>query len=248
MDRKETLKVISIKDLWDLLVRKLPVMILAAVVSVAIFWGISTVTYEPLYESTATLYILRQSDDGTSSGDASSDFSLALKVVNDCTFLLKSHSVLDEVIAGMDLDMSYQQLYNAVSTSNPDNTRILQVTVRAASPELAQRIVDLICELGKETITNAMGFEQVNLFEHGIRNDVPCNRTSMAVYALLGAMAAVTVYLIFLVVFILDDSIKTNEDIERYLGMSVLGEIPNAKDASRYHDGRYAYGPKNKSR
>ena len=96
-------------------------------------------TFVPQYASTATLYILRQADGATAS-DASSDFSLALKVVNDCTYLLKSHTVLDEVISSLNLDMEYEDLYDCVSTSNPEDTRILEVTVKA-SMSLEQRIL-----------------------------------------------------------------------------------------------------------
>ena len=146
-----------------------------------------------LIASTATLYILRQADGATAS-DASSDFSLALKVVNDCTYLLKSHTVLDEVISSLNLDMKYEDLYDCISTSNPEDTRILEVTVKADSPELAKRIVDKICTIGSKRIEDAMGFQQVNLYELGTTDPDPCNSTRMLTFAFAGVVAAVVTY------------------------------------------------------
>ena len=236
------IRVVTIIDLWYIFVHRLWVMALAAVVAVGGLFIINRVTFVPAYSSTATLYILRQNE-ATATGNSDSDFSLALKVVNDCDYLLKSHSVLDEVIQELNLETDYKTLSKSISTSNPENTRILEVTVESDSPENAKRIVDAICEIGQEQITEAMGFQQVNLYEHGTLNDKPCNATSMTTYMLVGMIAAVLVYSIYLIIYLLDDRIRTEEDIERYLGLSVLGDIPNADDKKSHQYGYYkAYG------
>lgn len=239
-------RVVTLKDLWGIFIHRLWVMILAAVVVAGGMLLINRLTFIPTYTSTATLYILRQDND-TSSGNSDSDFSLALKVVNDCDYLLKSHSVLDEVIQELNLEIDYKILSKSVSTSNPENTRILEVTVKSDSPENAKNIVDALCEIGQEKITEAMGFQQVNLYEYGTVNEKPCNTTSMTTYLLAGMIAAILVYSAFLIVFLLDDRIRTEEDIERYLGLSILGDIPNANDKKNHQYGYYkAYGAQGK--
>ena len=96
MNQKSNYKIVTLKDLWDIFAQRLWIMILAAGICCGGLFAIDRLTFVPQYASTATLYILRQTDSATAS-DASSDFSLALKVVNDCTYLLKSHTVLDGV-------------------------------------------------------------------------------------------------------------------------------------------------------
>lgn len=240
MEDHGTNKVVTLKDLWELFLQRLWVMILAAVIAVGGFGVFKLVTYEPLYKSTATLYILRQNDDTITSGDASNDFSLALKVVNDCTYLLKSHTVLDQVISKLGLNMDYETLYKSVSTYNPSDTRILEVSVEAENATEAKRIVDKICQIGQQSITDAMGFEQVNLFAYGTLEKEPSNSTSLLVYLIIGLAAAVLTYSVFLVIFLLDDRIRTSDDVERYLHLSILGEIPDAQEASNAHYGYYA--------
>lgn len=242
MNNRADSKIVTLKELWTIFVQRLWILALAAVVVVGGMFIIDRLTFVPEYSSTATLYILRQYND-TANGSTDSDFSLALKVVNDCDYLLKSHSVLDEVIQELDLGISYETLSKSVSTSNPANTRILEVMVKSDSPEQAKRIVDTICEIGKEKITEAMGFQQVNLYEYGTLNTEPCNTTRLIVYLLSGIAAAILSYSVFLVAFLLDDCIRTDEDVERYLGLSILGDIPDANDVKRHQYGYYAsYG------
>ena len=241
-------RVVTLKDLWNILLHRLWVMVLAAAVVVGGVYLFNRLTFVPAYSSTATLYILRQNND-TTTGNSDSDFSLALKVVNDCDYLLKSHSVLDEVIRDLNLQISYGNLSKRISTSNPENTRILEVTVEADTPEQAKQIVDAICEIGQEKITEAMGFQQVNLYEYGTLNSKPCNTTSMTTYLLVGMIAAILVYSAFLIIFLLDDRIRTEQDIERYLGLSVLGDIPNANDKKNHQYGYYkGYGGQGEKR
>lgn len=223
-------RVVTLKDLWGIFIHRLWIIIIAAAAVVGGLFVINRMTFVPVYSSTATLYILRQEGGATSDSSADADFSLALKVVNDCDYLLKSHSVLDEVIQKLDLQIGYKALSESVSTSNPENTRILEVTVESDSPENAKHIVDALCEIGQEKVAEAMGFQQVNLYEYGTLSNKPCNTTSITTYLLAGVIAAILVYSAFLIVFLLDDCIRTEEDIERYLGLSILGNIPNAND------------------
>ena len=255
MNNTKTARTITFGDLKDEFIGHFWVILGVAVLCTALFFAFETITFTPEYESRATLYILKQ--DGSRSDDeyTSSDFSLALNVVNDCTYLLRSHKVLDDVITQLRLDMRYEDLARSISTSNPDGTRVLEVIVRADSPENARKIVDCVCSVGASAISDAMGFQQVNLYEYGTLNERPSNRTSYKTYALIGLGAAILTYAVYLLVFLLDDKIRTEEDVHDYLGLSVLGEIPNANEKShgRYgaqygRKGKYAYASRYETR
>ena len=127
MEQQTTVRIITLKDLWDIFIHRFWVMVLAAIIAMGGMFLVIRLTYVPQYESTATLYILRQNNEQTGSSSVSSDFSLALNVVSDCTYLLKSHSVVDAVIDELHLDIPYEKVSKIISTSNPDNTRILEV-------------------------------------------------------------------------------------------------------------------------
>lgn len=243
MENKENDRIVTFKDLWNLLMQRILIIAAVALVGGGLFFLATKMLQTPEYESRGTLYIQRQSN-VSSVGDASSEFSLALKLVNDCTYFIKSHTVLDQVIRDLDLGVSYRQLYNSVSTHNPDNTRFLEVTVTAASPEQAKQIVDAICVLAPQVIEQTMGSQQISQFETGTLNTTPSNQTSILLVLVVMVLLAALTYGVFLVIYLMDDRFRSDEDVEKILGLTVLGSIPDASVAPREGSGYYGYGKK----
>ena len=220
--------------------QRLVIILLITALSVAVFFVYNKITYTPMYQSTATLYIAGDdSFEGNSSADAYNTYSLALKVVNDCDYLLSSRSVLNQVIQEMNLETAYAVLQGRISTDNPSNTRILEVTMEAESPELSKQIVDRLCEIGEKKINDVMGANYVRLYEYGTSSNVPCNATPKSAYLIVGAITAVITFGLCLMVFLLDDRIRSIEHIEQLLGLSVLGDIPDNHAINQ--KGRYGY-------
>jgi len=238
MNQSKQEQEIDLMELWHLFIYRLPILVLAAVIAMSGFFVLNFVTYEAEYSSVATLYILRQNDEKQSAASSYNEMILAAKVVNDCTHMLKSRSVVEPVIKELGLQMSYEELYKKISTNNPDETRILEVVVAGSTPEQAKQIVDRLCVIGQEKIAEAMGYQQVNLFEYGTLPVNPSNRTGMRTYILVGGAAAVLAYAVFVVIHLLDDRIRSEEDVERLLGLSVLADIP---DLNVEHKGKYGY-------
>lgn len=240
MEQQSNMRIITLKDLWNIFVQRFLIIVLAAVICMGGLFIVSRIAVDEKYESTATLYILRQNEKASNT-DMTSDFSLALNVVNDCTYLLKSHAVIDDVIEELKLDTGYDEMAESVSTYNPDNTRILEVTVEADTPEQAKKIVDSVCSIGAEKITQAMGFDQVYLYEYGTLESEPSNNIGLLIYLLVGIAAAVLAYTVCLVAYLIDDRIRSEEDIERYLGLTLLGDIPDSNDSGKNKYGYSAY-------
>lgn len=238
MKDNSRLKTITLKDFFTLFYTRIWLLILVPAVCMGIVYAQQHFFFEPEYKSTATLYILKQ-ENGAGYNYTDSDFSLALDVVNDCTYILKSNVVLDQVISSLNLDMSYDELYDCIETENPSDTRILEVSATTHSASLSKKIADEVCVIGMKEIADAMGFEQVNLYAKGIEPSQPSNKWGMAGYLLIGIIAAVATYSIILIIYVLDDCIRTKDDIEAYLGVSILGEIPNFNDENK----QYGYYP-----
>lgn len=256
---EKNVRVIALVDIWNTFIWHWIPIFLAAVLSVTAVFLYAKFIRQPLYRSTAALYILRQERE-PDYAYTSSDFSLALNVVSDCDYMLKSHAVLDEVIDELQLQIGYKELAKMISTNNPEGSRVLEVSVMSESPQLSKKIVDSVCRIGAEKISDAMGFNQVNVYDNGTLSDHPNNAIGLRRYALVGFSAAILVYLAYFVALLLDDKVKSEEDVHKYLNLSVLGDIPNASAAaaggkygrySRYdRKGRYgkyySYGSKGK--
>lgn len=244
MNQNSNDRIVTLRDLWNVFRQRFVILVAVAVLVSSCGYLLAWLTYDPMYSSTATMYILRGNESGDYSvGEANTEYALALKVVNDCTYLLKSRSVVNQVITDLNLSTSYEVLSANISTNNPTSTRVLEVTARAATPELAKSVVDSLCDIGEDKIAEAMGYDQVNLYEHGTLAKRPCNSISILLYAIIGAAAAAVVYVCFVVALLLDDRIRSEEDIQRYLGLSILGDIVNVYDDRRSRPGN-RYGSK----
>ena len=228
MNETNYARVITLKDLWSLFIRRIILIVLVAAIAVGSVVALDMMSFKPQYASTATIYILRQSDDeATSIGEANSELNLALRLVYDCNYFLKSRTVLNTVIEDLDLDMTYNELYSRITSTNPSNTRILEITVQGDTPEQAKAIVDRICDIGPGEIEKAVGFSQVHLYEYGNLPVSPSNNPSIVKYFVVGLAAAIVAYAVFLLMYIADDRIRSDEEIEKLLGLSILAEIPN---------------------
>lgn len=214
-------------ELFYLFVSKLWIMILVAVVVGGSLFAFNYITYEPQYKSTGSIYILRQDSDVDKGSDYNSDFNLALSVVSDCTKLLTSRTVLNQVIDECSLDDTYNELYSMISITNPSNTRYLEISVVSDAPEKSKMIVDSICEIGKEQIVSLMGFNQVNVVDVGTLPTTPSNSKFSYTTVIFALVAFIMTYIVFALVYIFDDKISDPDMLEKQLSLSVLALIPN---------------------
>lgn len=209
-------------------------MIAAALVAGALAAGLfSRVILSPVYESTSMMYVL--SKETTLSSLA--DLQMGTQLTQDYKVLVTSRPVLEEVISELGLDMDYEDLQEAVSINNPSDTRILTVTVSNSDPVMAKTIVDEIAQTASGYIGSIMEMVPPKIVEEG---QVPEYQSSPSVKrnaALGGVMGAVLVCGVLTLLVILNDTIRTEEDVERYLGLTTLALVPE-RGKSRKGEGR----------
>lgn len=200
--------------------------LLAAVIGFFISMFILT----PTYESTTKIYILNKSESTTVTY---SDVQMGTQLTKDYAELINSRYVLEEVIKILSLsEMEYRELLDKVSVHTPTDTRIVSITVTDTNPQQAMDIANCIREVAGEHIQNVMDIDAVNVVEEA---NMPTTKAGPSVpkWTLVGgALGAFLVCVIILVHYLLDDTIKTSEDVEKYLGLSTLALIPIAADES----------------
>ena len=223
MENRENATIeIDIKQIFYLLLSKAGYILLTgAVIAILAFTYFKCFVAET-YTSTSQIYVINKTSDNLTS----SDVSVSTYLSNDYVVLITTRPVMEQVIAELDLDMTTGQLASMVNASVVTNSRMIKITVTDTSPIRAKRIVDCIATVSAKRICEIMDSEMVNIAEEGAVATAPVGPASgrNAVIAfILGAFIACAVIVIR---HIVDDRIKTTDDIEKYLGMSVLGSIP----------------------
>lgn len=220
---------VRFSDLLYLFVSKLWIMILVAVLVGGGLFALNFFTFEPQYKSTASMYILRQSEQ-EEKHDYSSDFNVALNVVNDCKELLTTHKVLDNVIEKEQLPYTYDELVSMIEINNEKDSRLLEITVVSESAQLSQQIVNSICEVGEQTIDKLVGYDQINTHDKGTLEQESVN-SRISYTAILGAIVAfMLTYIVIVLMYIFDDRISDPDLAEKHLQLPVLALIPNMKN------------------
>lgn len=216
---------INLREIFAVLMDKLAVIILIAVLGAAVAFAFTKFLIKPVYQSSTQVYVTNNSLTTTEQINVG-DLQSSNYLTKDYMILVKSNPVLEQVIADMNLDMTTSELSDKIVVSTPTDTRILTIAVSDTDPMLAKKIVDAVREASKTQIQSVMGIETVNTVEESNLPENPVSpNTKMNVLMgfVLGLILSIAVVIIR---FMLDDTIKVQEDVEKYLGLSVLGMIP----------------------
>ena len=145
----------------------------------------------------------------------------------------------------MKLDMTYRELEKKLTIDNPNNTRILTLTIKDPNPYLAKSIVDEVANTASDYIGEIMEMVPPKLIEDG---EVASEKASPDVLKntiIGGILGLLLVCGIIVVRVILNDTVKSEEDVSKYLDLPVLAVIPK-KDGNE--DRKKGQGKQKKSR
>lgn len=187
----------------------------------------------PQYASTAMVYVLTKETTLTSLAD----LQIGSQLTQDYKVMISSRPVLEEVISTLGIPISYKELKNKIRIDNPADTRILTLTVHDSNPEQAKLLVNQIALTASDFIGDLMEMVPPKIIEEGVVSNIPTSpnvKNNGITGALLGIMAACGVLAAGV---IMDDTVCTEEDVERYLNMPVLAAVPNSECTEKSNSG-----------
>ncbi|MBQ7488353.1 MAG: hypothetical protein IJT77_12740 [Clostridia bacterium] len=184
----------------------------------------------PLYQSTARLYVVSSKD----SAIKLSDLQIGNYLAKDYKEVFNNWHVNDRVISELGLPYSYNALNRMISITNPTDTRILTITVTSPDPEEAKTMAGAYARVACEFIAVKMDQEQPNIFEEPRLPQTPSS-PSFARNLIMGFLIGVLIAAGTLTVqFVMDDRVRTAEDIEELLHVPTLGIVT---EQDTFHSG-----------
>jgi capsular polysaccharide biosynthesis protein len=226
--------VIDLREIFFLLLHRSWIIVLITLLGAAVTFLSCMYLIRPLYSSATKVYVInRQEEDRTTYVD----LQMGSQLTKDYSILVKSRPVLEQVIEDFNLDNDYEEFYEMVQVNTPEDTRILEIQVEYYDPELAMELTDAITRISSERMVSVMEMKKVNVLEPA---NYPIEPSSPKIIksTLIGACVSFLLSSIVVVfIHLLNDSIKSSEDIERYLGITALGSIP-VEDAKQIREKR----------
>ena len=213
---------IDLKELFYVIKRKLWIILLTGIVGAVGFGLFTAMVMKPVYTSSTMLYIVNKTTTLTSL----TDLQLGTQLTKDYKVLVTSRPVTGQVITNLDLNLSHEQLVKKIKVDNPTDTRILTISVEDTDPYMAKSIADEFASVASARMAEIMDSAPPNIVEEAY---LPTQKTkpSITKNTMIGGLAGVFLAgAIILVLFVMNDAIKTPEDVEKYLGLNTLATIP----------------------
>lgn len=222
---------IDLMELLRALWHRLWLIILAAVLFGGGVGAFSKFVLTPQYTSTAMMYILSKETTLTSLAD----LQIGSQLTKDYMIVATSRPVLEGIIGELGLNLNYEELKSKITITNPNDTRILSISAQDPDPHMAKTLADSVATTSSEYIGDIMEMVPPKIIEEGVPATVPSSPSNRK-NALLGALAGMFLVCgIIVLKVIMNDAIKTEDDVERYLGISVLASVPVREGDSGKH-------------
>lgn len=226
-DRTEQEAEIDLIDLAWALLDKIHYIVLCFLIGAVIMNAYSYFLVRPTYKSTAKMYVVSASKNSVVDLDA---LNIGTSLTADYEQLMLSYPVLEQVINKLNLDMDSDTLAKMITLENPTDTRILNINVVSTDPKSARDIANTLMEVSVDYLPKTMSTNALNVAQKAKLADHK-DGPSYTKYTMIGALAGAFLYCMYLVVkYLMDDTIHTADDMEKYFDIVPLAVIPDVEE------------------
>ena len=218
--------VIDLKLLFGELLSRWWVLLIALIVGAAITGAYTFFFVTPQYQSTSKIYVYSK----TTSITSITDLQIGTQLTSDFTIIAKTREVIDEVIDELSLDISYEDLVKEITINNPSESRILEIVVTDPDAEKAKDIANCMANVLRERIGEVTNTDAPSVVEKAVASQERYSPSYSKNCAIGGIVLLLIVAIILSIIYLNDDTIKTDEDVKKYLGLNVLAMIPVNKN------------------
>lgn len=237
------IKEIEIKEIINILMKRLWLIITIPVIVVAVAGYFNFMVFVPVYQADTTLLIagLRNvvpSTGGSSAANGSptadgsgsmsfEDIIAGQTLVSEYSEIIRSKRVTGTVVKNLnDSSITDEDLRSMISIGAVNDTRIIDISIQNTDPVKAAKIADIVANVFSEEIGILYRIENINIIDKAEVPKDPISPTKKKNLATAGLAALILAISIVFIIEFLDNTIKTSEDVEKHLGLNVIGSIP----------------------
>ena len=223
MDNEEN-EVIDLTEILIAVRQHLLELIFVTLAAALVGFTVSKFLMTPKYDSSALMIVNTRQD--VNANVTSDQINSATQLVSTYSIIIKSDTVLQRVIDNLGLNLTYAKLNKRVTVAAVDDTQVMKITVQSDSPEWARQVCEQIITVAPDVIKEAVEAGSVKVISNPSLATEPVSPNIMKNTMLAAAVGFVLVIGIIVLQVLLDNKINTEEDVTKYLDMTVLGVIP----------------------
>ena len=210
------------KRLWIISVITLAVTIISAVLSFFIL--------TPIYESKTQILVNQAKSDQQLYN--ATEVQTNIQLINTYNVIIKSPAILDKVKDDLNLDSTIEELNGKISVSSATDSQVVEITVQDPSPYVSAKIANKTAEVFRNQISKIMNVDNVSILSKAtVKSDIspvkPQPLINIAIALIMGGVISIAIVIL---IEYLDNTNKTEEDIEIILDLPVMGVISNIEE------------------
>ena len=206
--------------------RKLKI-ILIIIISVMI-GGLYTIKFtKPIYNSSTTLLLVSSTNSVSGNNSVTvGDITINSKLVSTYINLIKSNSVISDVIRNLNLQSNEDEIRNSISVNFITGTQLIEIIVKNENPETTAQIANETTKVFTEKIKELYNINNVQVVNEAQIPNTPSNINYVKTITTFFIIGVIISTLYVFIANISDLTIKTSEDIERRFKLPVLAATP----------------------
>ena len=217
---------ISLRELFATIRKRISLILIITVLATVVSGVVSYTMLKPVYQA-STQILVSQAAAGSLREIAGISLDNDSKYIETYNVILKSPYILDQVIEELKLNTTAQGLNGSVSVAQEGKSQVVKITVNQNDPAQAVTIANEIAKVFQREIAKLMQIDNIHILSPAElpENPVPVKPQpvlNMAIAFVVGLMLSVGIA--FLLEY-LDNTVKSEQDIEKLLGLPVLGAI-----------------------
>jgi len=229
----DTTKELDLKDLLEIIVKKWWLILLLTIIGFGSAYFVSVKYMTPIYEAKTVLYIGSEDSSLGSIGISLGQLEANSQLLIDYKQIALTRLVINEVVKNTGLNISYENFQNNIVIENISDSRLFTVGYRNPDPQTAKMISDELAKQLTVAASQIVGVENVRILDQASVPQIPVSPNILLNTVVGGALGLLVSLIIVIIMFILKDTVKNEEDIENLIGASVLGSIPEFKGEAK---------------
>lgn len=216
---------INLKELFDYFVSKWFIIAITGLVFVVAGASYTLFFKTPMYNSYTTM-VLTTNNEKTNQQITSSDITLNKNLVSNYRVIMKSHSILNQVINNLELSTTAEQLKKQVNVTTEDDTEIIRISVNSENADSAKDIANEIARVFSNDVAKYYSIKNVAIVDYAEKANSPYNISLLKTTVLALLVGIVLASAAIFIMFYFDTTIKSTEEIESKIGLPTLGIVP----------------------
>ena len=231
MEENQDYETIDLLELLGVLRQHILALLLTTVLAALAGFLVSSFVLTPQYQASALMIVNTRQD--TSANVTSDQLTSASRLVPTYSIIVKSDTVLNQVIANLGLNMTYETLASKVEVSAVDETQVMEITVTDPNPDGARQVCEQITQVAPDAILTAVEAGSVKVISAASVDPDPVSPNIPRNTAIAGVLGLVACVGILFLRVLLDNKINTEDDVTKHLGLTVIGVIPNYENGGK---------------